>query len=94
MSDTTTLGDPDVLRRAVALGVNHIDASRVYGPDVVNELIAKALHPYRTTSSSPPRSAAPATTRGGWIAATRPEELRATVEADLRLRAPTATACF
>jgi aryl-alcohol dehydrogenase-like predicted oxidoreductase len=42
--------DPDaaraVLRRAVELGVDHIDTSQYYGPDVVNELIREALHPY------------------------------------------------
>src|SRR6516164_2427148 len=42
--------DPDaaraVLRRAVELGVDHIDTSQYYGPDVVNELIWEALHPY------------------------------------------------
>ena len=35
-----------VLRRAVELGVDHIDTSQYYGPDVVNELIREALHPY------------------------------------------------
>ncbi|MBC8090830.1 MAG: aldo/keto reductase [Pseudonocardia sp.] len=35
-----------VLRRAVDLGVNHIDTSAAYGPHVANELIAEALHPY------------------------------------------------
>src|ERR1700710_1628770 len=35
-----------VLRRAVELGVNHIDTSDYYGPHVVNELIREALHPY------------------------------------------------
>ena len=42
--------DPDaaraVLRRAVELGVDHIDTSQYYGPDVVNELIRETLHPY------------------------------------------------
>ena len=42
--------DPDaaraVLRRAVELGVDHIDTSQYYGPDVVNDLIREALHPY------------------------------------------------
>ena len=33
-----------VLRRAVELGVDHIDTSQYYGPDVVNELIREALH--------------------------------------------------
>src|SRR6059036_802725 len=35
-----------VLRRAVELGVDHIDTSQFYGPDVVNALIREALHPY------------------------------------------------
>ena len=35
-----------VLRRAVELGVNHIDTAQFYGPDVSNELIRAALHPY------------------------------------------------
>ena len=35
-----------VLRRAVELGVDHIDTAQFYGPDVVNELIREALHPY------------------------------------------------
>ena len=42
--------DPDaaraVLRRAIELGVDHIDTSQYYGPDVVNELIRETLHPY------------------------------------------------
>ncbi|WP_206243806.1 oxidoreductase [Novosphingobium terrae] len=35
-----------VLRDAVAAGVNHIDTSDYYGPHVVNEVIKEALHPY------------------------------------------------
>jgi pyridoxine 4-dehydrogenase len=35
-----------VLRRAAELGVNHIDTAQFYGPDVANELIRAALHPY------------------------------------------------
>src|SRR5438132_9789841 len=35
-----------VLRRAVELGVNHLDTAQYYGPDVANELIHAALHPY------------------------------------------------
>jgi pyridoxine 4-dehydrogenase len=36
----------DVLREAVAVGVNHIDTSDYYGPHVTNQIIKKALHPY------------------------------------------------
>ncbi|MFD0998625.1 aldo/keto reductase [Ohtaekwangia kribbensis] len=35
-----------VLKRAVELGVNFIDTADSYGPDVSEELIAEALHPY------------------------------------------------
>ena len=42
--------DPDecirTLRRTVELGINFIDTADSYGPDVSEELIAKALHPY------------------------------------------------
>lgn len=42
--------DPDaavaVLREAVAAGVNHIDTSDFYGPQVTNQIIRRALHPY------------------------------------------------
>src|SRR5947209_20284342 len=41
--------DPDaaraVLRRAVELGVDHIDTAQYYGPDVVNDLIRQTLYP-------------------------------------------------
>jgi len=36
-----------VLRKAVELGVTHIDTSDYYGPVTVNETIREALHPYR-----------------------------------------------
>jgi aryl-alcohol dehydrogenase-like predicted oxidoreductase len=35
-----------VLREAVDFGVNHIDTSDFYGPQVTNQIIKKALHPY------------------------------------------------
>ena len=36
-----------VLREAVANGVDHIDTSDYYGPHITNQLIKRALHPYR-----------------------------------------------
>ena len=38
-----------VLRRAVDLGVDHIDTAQYYGPGVANELIREALHLYPGT---------------------------------------------
>ena len=35
-----------VLQRAVQLGVNFIDTADSYGPEVSEEIIAQALHPY------------------------------------------------
>src|ERR1700721_2585400 len=35
-----------VLRRAVELGVNFIDTADAYGPEVSENIIAAALHPY------------------------------------------------
>ena len=36
-----------VLREAVEVGVDHIDTSDFYGPHVTNQIIKRALHPYR-----------------------------------------------
>ena len=75
-----------LLRQAVALGVNHIDTAGFYGDGVVNALIHEALAPYpddlmivtkvgaaRVSDRQPPL-----------VAAQRPEDLRAGIEADLR----------
>src|SRR6184192_2125168 len=35
-----------LLRRAVELGINHLDTADAYGPETVEHLIRKALHPY------------------------------------------------
>lgn len=48
----------DVLRQAVALGINFIDTADSYGPNVSEELIAEALAPY-------PNDLVIAT-KGGW----------------------------
>ncbi|HWV84594.1 MAG TPA: aldo/keto reductase [Capillimicrobium sp.] len=74
-----------VLRRAVELGVDHIDTAQVYGPDVVDELIAEALHPYPDDLVIATKVGGARDAQGAWIPASRPEELRATLEADLRL---------
>jgi pyridoxine 4-dehydrogenase len=73
-----------VLRRAVELGVNHIDTAQFYGPDIANELIHAALHPYPEDLVLVTKVGAERDRRGGWIGAQRPKELRAGVEANLR----------
>jgi pyridoxine 4-dehydrogenase len=73
-----------VLRRAVELGVNHIDTAQYYGPDVANELIHTALHPYSDDLALVSKVGAARDADGGWIPAQRPEQLRQGVEANLR----------
>jgi aryl-alcohol dehydrogenase-like predicted oxidoreductase len=73
-----------LLRRAVELGVNHIDTAQYYGPDVANELIHAALHPYPEDLVLVTKVGAARDRQGGWISAQRPHELRAGVEANLR----------
>ena len=73
-----------VLRRAVELGVNHVDTAQYYGPDVANELIHAALHPYPDDLVLVSKVGGARTRDGGWIPAQRPDELRAGVEANLR----------
>jgi pyridoxine 4-dehydrogenase len=72
-----------VLRRAVELGVDHLDTSQYYGPAVVNELIREALHPYPEGLRLVSKVGARRDDRGAWLPAIRPEELRAGVEENL-----------
>jgi pyridoxine 4-dehydrogenase len=80
--------DPDeakrLLRRVVELGVDLIDTADSYGPEVSENLIAEALHPY-------PEGLVIATKggllRGGpgqWPSDGRPEHLKEACEASLR----------
>ena len=73
-----------VLRRAIALGVDHIDTSQYYGPDVVNELIREALHPYPENLKLVTKVGARRDGAGRVLPAQRPDELREGVEANLR----------
>jgi aryl-alcohol dehydrogenase-like predicted oxidoreductase len=80
--------DPDgaraVLRRAIELGVDHIDTAQYYGPDVVNDLIREALHPYPENLKLVTKVGGRRDDQGGWLPAQRPSELRAGVEDNLR----------
>jgi aryl-alcohol dehydrogenase-like predicted oxidoreductase len=73
-----------VLRRAVELGVNHIDTAQYYGPDVSNELIREALHPYSDDLVLVSKVGAFRDNQGGWLPGQRPEQLRSAVEDNLR----------
>ncbi|MEU6823428.1 oxidoreductase [Streptomyces atriruber] len=82
--------DPDrgiaVLRRAVELGVNHIDTAAFYFHEDIaaNDLIRRALHPYPddlviATKVGPGRFP-----DGSWMDPADPAELRAAVHRNLR----------
>jgi len=73
-----------VLRRAVELGVDHIDTAQYYGPDVVNDLIREALYPYPENLKLVTKVGARRDAAGGIFPAQRPEELREGVEDNLR----------
>jgi aryl-alcohol dehydrogenase-like predicted oxidoreductase len=73
-----------VLRRAVGLGVDHIDTAQFYGPDVANELIRAALHPYPDDLALVSKVGARRDESGGWLAADEPGQLRQAIEDNLR----------
>ena len=72
-----------VLRRAVELGVDHIDTSDYYGPHVTNEVIREALHPYPEQLTIVTKVGARRTPEGEWPEALSPDELRQAVHDNL-----------
>ncbi|MDX3002821.1 oxidoreductase [Kribbella solani] len=72
-----------VLRAAVDLGVTHIDTSDFYGPEVVNELIKEALHPYPAELRLVTKVGARRGDDASWIPALAPDELRQQVHGNL-----------
>jgi len=73
-----------VLRRAIELGVDHIDTAQYYGPDVVNDLIREALHPYPENLKLVTKVGGRRDDQGAWMPAQSPAELRAGVDDNLR----------
>jgi aryl-alcohol dehydrogenase-like predicted oxidoreductase len=73
-----------VLREAIDRGVDHIDTAQFYGPDIVNELIREALHPYPPQLVIVSKVGASRDTRGGIFAADAPEQLQHGIEDNLR----------
>ena len=80
--------DPDqaraVLRRAVELGVDLIDTADSYGPEVSENLIAEALHPYPDGLVIATKGGMRRTGPGRWPRDARPERLKEACEASLR----------
>jgi aryl-alcohol dehydrogenase-like predicted oxidoreductase len=74
-----------VVRRARERGVDHIDTASYYGPDVANELLAEALDPWPDDLRIVSKVGARRDEQGGWHPALTPDDIRAQVDADLRV---------
>src|SRR5277367_3560861 len=72
-----------VLRRAVDLGVDHIDTAQYYRPDVANELIREALYPYPDNLALVSKVGARRDQTGGWLPCNEPDQLRSGIEDNL-----------
>jgi aryl-alcohol dehydrogenase-like predicted oxidoreductase len=73
-----------VLRRAVELDVNLIDTADSYGPEVSENLIAEALHPYPDGLVIATKGGLVRPGPGDWRPDGRPEHLREACEGSLR----------
>jgi pyridoxine 4-dehydrogenase len=72
-----------LLRRVVELGLNLIDTADSYGPEVSENLIAEALHPYPDGLVIATKGGLTRTGPGQWPRDGRPEHLREACEASL-----------
>jgi pyridoxine 4-dehydrogenase len=89
--DKLVWGDPQdvdgaiaLLQEAVASGVNHIDTADFYGPHITNQLIRRALSPYRDGLVIVTKVGALRGEDGSWISAFSREELTDAVHNNLR----------
>ncbi len=73
-----------VLRRAVELGINLIDTADSYGPNVSEEIIAEALHPYPSNLVIATKGGYERRGPDRWVENGRPEHLRSACEGSLR----------
>ena len=80
--------DPDearrLLRRVVELGIDLIDTADSYGPEVSENLIAEALHPYPDGLVIATKGGLRRTGPGEWPRDARPERLKECCEGSLR----------
>jgi pyridoxine 4-dehydrogenase len=73
-----------LLRRVLELGITLIDTADSYGPDVSEELIAEALHPYPEEVVIATKGGLLRTGPGQWPTDGRPEHLKEACEGSLR----------
>jgi pyridoxine 4-dehydrogenase len=73
-----------VLQRAIELGINHIDTAQFYGPNVANELLREALHPYPDNLALVTKVGGTRGDKGEWLPDQEPDALRTSLEENLR----------
>jgi aryl-alcohol dehydrogenase-like predicted oxidoreductase len=71
------------LREAVALGLNHIDTADYYGPNITNQIIKAALHPYPRDFVIVTKVGSKRTPDRGWANTLSKEELVSAVHDSL-----------
>jgi pyridoxine 4-dehydrogenase len=73
-----------ILRAAVDAGINLLDTADYYGEDVTNRLIAEALYPYPEELVICSKVGATRLPDKSWVAHCRPEQLRQSIDNNLR----------
>jgi aryl-alcohol dehydrogenase-like predicted oxidoreductase len=73
-----------VLRRAIELGLNFFDTADSYGPNVDEELIAEALHPYPKELVIATKGGLVRPRPGAWDHDGRPEHLKRALDGSLQ----------
>jgi pyridoxine 4-dehydrogenase len=73
-----------VLRRAVEIGVTFFDTADSYGPEVAEDLLREALHPYADDVVIATKAGLTRQGPGRWTPVGRPEYLRQQAELSLR----------
>jgi aryl-alcohol dehydrogenase-like predicted oxidoreductase len=74
----------EILKAAVAGGVNFIDTADYYGEDVTNRLIAEALHPYASDLVICTKVGATRRPDKSWVPFNTPANLRTSIDNNLR----------
>lgn len=73
-----------VLKKAVELGVNFIDTADSYGPNVSEELIAEALHPYKNGLVIATKGGLLRTGPNEWPVNSHPDHLKEVLDGSLK----------
>lgn len=73
-----------VLKKALESGVNFIDTADSYGPNISEELIAKALYPYPADLVIATKGGQVRPGPGKWVPDGRPEHLKEVLEGSLK----------